>query len=137
MKNLIKEFKEFAMKGNVIDLAVGIVIGGAFGKIVTSIVSDIIMPALSLITGKVNLAGMKYRIIEKTATTDELSIRFGAFLQSVVDFLIIAFCIFMVIKFLSVFKKKEEEAKETIKEPAKEEVLLAEIRDLLKDIKDK
>jgi large conductance mechanosensitive channel len=139
MKKLVNEFKEFAMKGNVIDLAVGVVIGGAFGKIVTSLVSDIFMPLLGLVTGKVNLAGLKYKIIEKTATTEEFSIKFGAFLQSIVDFLIIAFCIFMVIKFISVFKKKEEAIEEVEKqnEASKEELLLVEIRDLLKDIKDK
>ena len=136
MKKLMNEFKDFAMKGNVIDLAVGIVIGGAFGKIVTSIVGDIIMPGLSLLTGKVNLAGLKYVVIDKTATLDEVAVKYGAFLQSVVDFLIIAFCIFMVIKFLNVFKKKEE-TKEVVKATPKEEVLLSEIRDLLKDIKNK
>ena len=133
MKKFINEFKEFAMKGNVIDLAVGIVIGGAFGKIVTSFVADVIMPVLSLITGKVDLTGLKYLIIEKTPAVAELSIKYGAFLQSVVDFVIIAFCIFMVVKFMTVFKKKEE-MKESFKETPKEEVLLSEIRDLLKDI---
>lgn len=126
---MLKEFKEFAMKGNVIDLAVGVVIGGAFGKIVTSLVNDIITPLLGLILGKVNVAGLAYKI-----PTTEIVIKYGVFLQNIVDFVIVAFSIFLFIKFINKFKKKEQ-TKETVKEEpktSKEEQLLTEIRDLLK-----
>jgi large conductance mechanosensitive channel len=112
------------MRGNVIDLAVGVVIGGAFGKIVSSLVADIIMPIVAMIIGKVSVSDLAYG-----------SIKYGVFIQSIIDFLIIAFSIFMFIKFLSRFKKKEEEVKVVVQIDKKEE-LLAEIRDLLKTEKD-
>ncbi len=126
----IEEFKKFAFKGNVIDMAVGVVIGGAFGKIVTSLVGDIIMPAISLITGKVNLAEMAY-ILENGETPIEL--KYGAFLQNIVDFIIIAISIFVVIKLVTKFQKKKEEEPAPAPGPSNEEVLLTEIRDLLKE----
>jgi large conductance mechanosensitive channel len=122
-----KEFKEFAIKGNVLDLAIGVIIGGAFGKIVTSLVNDIIMPVFGLILGGINLS-------ERVLPIDKAIIKYGSFLQSVVDFLIISFSIFLFVRLLSKFKKKEE--KEEVKsEPvlSKEEILLSEIRDLLKE----
>jgi large conductance mechanosensitive channel len=112
------------MRGNVIDLAVGVVIGGAFGKIVSSLVADIIMPIVAMLVGSVSVADLAFG-----------EVRYGVFLQSIIDFLIIAFSIFMFIKFLSRFKKKEEEVKVVVQIDKKEE-LLAEIRDLLKTEKD-
>jgi large conductance mechanosensitive channel len=131
-----QEFKKFALKGNVVDLAIGVIIGGAFGKIVSSLVNDIIMPIFGVITGGMNLKAAKW-VIKAASEADgiaELSLNYGQFLQNVVDFLIISFSIFMVIKLLSRFKKKEEAKPEPEKqpEPTKEELLLAEIRDLLK-----
>ena len=119
------EFKKFAMKGNVIDLAVGVVIGGAFGKIVSSLVEDLIMPLVGLLLGGVDFSGLSY-------TFGDTVIKYGQFIQTVVDFFIIAFSIFMVIRFLNRFKKKEEEA-EVVPEVDKKEELLTEIRDLLRE----
>lgn len=119
------EFKKFAMKGNVIDLAVGVVIGGAFGKIVSSLVADIIMPLVGLLLGGINFSGLSFPVGDDV-------IKYGLFIQSVVDFFIIAFSIFMVIRFLNRFKKKEEEA-EAVVEVDKKEELLTEIRDLLRE----
>jgi len=129
-----KEFKEFAMRGNVIDLAVGVVIGGAFGKIVTSLVDDIVMPAIGVVIGKVDFSTFKYVITEANAATGatEVAIRYGSFINVIVQFTIIAFCIFLVIKGLNSLSKEKpaEPAAEPV--PTKEEVLLTEIRDLLK-----
>ncbi|MFZ0445286.1 MAG: large conductance mechanosensitive channel protein MscL [Bacillus sp. (in: firmicutes)] len=120
------EFKKFAMKGNVIDLAVGVVIGGAFGKIVTSLVNDLIMPLIGFLLGGIDFSGLSYPF-------GDTEIKYGAFIQSVVDFFIIAFSIFMVIRFLNRFKKKEEEKAEVVQEVDKKEELLTEIRDLLRE----
>lgn len=132
MSSFLKDFKEFAMKGNVVDMAVGVIIGGAFGKIVTSLVSDVIMPLIGILTGGIDLTGLK-------ATVGSASIAYGTFLQNVVDFLIIAICIFLMIKAISKLslKKKQEEKVEAPAEPelTAEEKLLAEIRDLLKEQK--
>lgn len=130
---LINEFKAFALKGNVLDLAVGVVIGGAFGKIVTSLVNDMLMPIIGLMLGKVNFADLKIIIEPAVGDAPELAIRYGAFIQSVVDFLIIAFCIFIAIHFVTRFfvKQKAVEAAAPAA-PPKQEVLLEEIRDLLK-----
>jgi len=135
---IIQEFKEFAIKGNVVDMAVGIIIGGAFGKIVTSLVNDVIMPPIGMIIGGVNFNGL--RLVLKSATVDaagvaspEVAINYGAFIQVLFDFIIVAFCIFMMIKGLNSLKKKKEEAPATPPAPTKEEVLLTEIRDLLKN----
>lgn len=129
---MLKEFKKFAMRGNVVDLAVGVIIGGAFGKIVTSLVNDVIMPLLGLLLGGINFAEDKLLLREASGTTEALYLNYGQFLQSVIDFLIISFSIFLFIKAINSFKKKEEEKPKPI-EPTKEEVLLTEIRDLLKE----
>lgn len=123
--NLLKEFKTFALKGNVLDLAIGVIIGAAFGKIVSSLVSDIIMPVFGLILGGVDLSGLK-------ATIGDATLTYGVFLQTVVDFLIVSFSIFMFIRTLNRFKRKEETKAEEPPAPSKEELLLTEIRDLLK-----
>ena len=130
---MLKEFKEFAMKGNVIDLAVAVIIGGAFGKIVTSLVDDLLMPLLGLLLGRINFADLKYVIAPAGAGIAESALMYGAFIQAVVDFLIISFSIFLFIKLLSSFRKKETEEPPKPDEPGKEELLLAEIRDLLKN----
>lgn len=133
---LLKEFKEFAMRGNVVDMAVGVIIGGAFGKIVTSLVNDVIMPAIGFLTGGVNFTEYKFIIKEASDTAEEVAVSWGNFVQTVVDFLIIAFCIFMAIKVMNnlMKKKKEEEAPAPTPAPAgpTQEELLTEIRDLLK-----
>lgn len=122
-----KEFKEFALKGNVIDLAVAVVIGGAFGKIVTSLVTDIIMPVVALLTSGVNFTDMK-------ATFGKVTLAYGNFIQSVVDFLIVSFCIFIAVKLINKIHKKEAAPAPVPGEPPKpsEQELLTEIRDLLK-----
>lgn len=122
-----KEFKEFAMKGNVLDLAVAVVIGAAFGKIVTSLVSDIIMPLIGLISGGIDLEGLSFGLGDAT-------VKYGMFLQTVVDFFIISFSIFMVVKLSSRFRRKETVKVEVVETPAPapEVVLLTEIRDLLR-----
>lgn len=135
----IKEFKEFAMRGNVIDLAVGVVIGGAFGKIVTSLVDDLIMPIIGVITGGVDFSQKKIIIKDAILNPDgselaaAVTLNYGNFINVVIQFLIIAFCIFVVIKGINSLKKKEEEAPPAPAGPSNEEVLLAEIRDLLKN----
>ncbi len=128
-----KEFKDFAMKGNVIDLAVAVIIGGAFGKIVTSLVNDMLMPAIGVLMGAVNFANLKYVISPADGDVAEVAILYGNFIQSIVDFLIVAFSIFLFIKLLSARKKKEAAAPAPSPEPAKELLVLEEIRDLLKE----
>ena len=126
----IKEFKEFAVKGNVMDMAVGVIIGGAFGKIVTSLVNDILMPLIGIVTGGIDFTGLK-------ATIGEANITYGQFIQNVIDFIIVAFCIFLMLKGINKLNRKKEEpapAPEEPKGPTQEE-LLAEIRDLLKEKK--
>lgn len=136
---LIKEFKDFAVKGNVVDLAVGVIIGGAFGKIVTSFVNDIIMPPIGLATGGVDFADLKLVLKEAVVdasgavTTEAVSINYGNFINITVQFLIIALCVFGVIKAFNSMKKKEEEAAPAAPAPTPEDiVLLREIRDSLK-----
>lgn len=129
---IIKDFKEFAMRGNVIDLAVGVIIGGAFGKIVTSLVNDILMPIISILTGGVNFVDLKFVITQAQGTTAEVAIKYGQFMQNTVDFLIIAFTIFMVIKFLNATKKKVEVVQVVAKIPDQQIVLLEDIRNLLR-----
>ncbi|CDS92687.1 MULTISPECIES: large-conductance mechanosensitive channel protein MscL [Sphingobacterium] len=131
----LKEFKEFAMRGSVVDLAVGVVIGGAFGKIVTSLVDDIIMPPIGYLTGGVDFSQIKYvlKAADEVAKKPEVSINLGNFINVVIQFLIVAFCIFLVIKALNSMKRKEEKAPEVAPAPPREEVLLTEIRDLLKN----
>lgn len=120
---LLSEFKQFAMRGNVMDLAVAVVIGAAFGKIVTSLVNGIIMPLIGLLLGGINVADKSFKI-------GQTVVQWGSFLQSIIDFTIIAFAIFMAIKFINLLQRKEEEKPEVI---TKEEALLMEIRDLLKN----
>ena len=142
MKNFVKEFKEFAMKGNVVDMAVGVIIGAAFGKIVSSLVDDIIMPVIGVATGGINFTDYKW-VIQKAVMDGqevlkpEVTMNWGAWIQTVVDFIIVAFCIFVMIKFINNMRKKVEKAKEEVAPataaPSKEEVLLTEIRDLLKE----
>ncbi len=133
--SFLKEFKEFAMRGSVIDLAVGVVIGGAFGKIVSSLVDDIIMPPIGYITGGVDFSKLRYVITEANADAGvgEVAVNYGNFINVVIQFLIIAFCIFLVIKGINSLKRKEEVAPEAPAAPSNEETLLAEIRDLLKN----
>ena len=130
---LVDEFKAFAMKGNVVDMAVGIIIGAAFGKIVSSVVGDIIMPPLGLLIGGVNFTDLK--LILKAAvdaTHPAVTWNYGNFLQVTFDFLIVAFAVFLVIKAIVASKRKEEAAPAAPPAPTKEEILLTEIRDLLK-----
>jgi large conductance mechanosensitive channel len=129
---LIDEFKAFAMKGNVVDMAVGIIIGAAFGKIVTSIVADIIMPPLGLLLGGVNFTDLKVVMKAATDVAPAVTWNYGNFLQVTFDFLIVAFAVFMLIKAINAAKKKEHAKPSAPPEAPKEELLLAEIRDLLK-----
>ena len=138
MSKFLTEFKEFAMRGNVMDMAVGVIIGGAFGKIVTSLVNDVIMPLVGLVVGGVDFTNLKWVFAEATEETPEAALMYGQFIQNVVDFLIIAFCIFLMVKGISKLTKKKEEASAApapAPEPSAEEKLLTEIRDLLKDKK--
>jgi large conductance mechanosensitive channel len=132
---LIKEFKEFAMKGSVVDLAVGVIIGGAFGRIVTSFVNDVLMPPLSVLLGGVNFKDYKFILSEAIGDKAAVTLNYGMFIQNVIDFLIIAFAIFMAIKAMNSAKKKEVEVPAAPAPPPAQEVLLAEIRDLLKEKK--
>lgn len=136
----IKEFKEFAMRGNVIDMAVGIVIGGAFGKIVSSLVSDVVMPAVGVLVGGVNFTDLKIMlkaaVIEGGETiTPAVTLNYGTFIQEIFDFLVIAFAIFVMIKAINSLKRKKEEPAPAPAAPPADIVLLEEIRDLLKDKK--
>lgn len=134
---MIDEFKKFALKGNVVDMAIGIIIGAAFGKIVTSLVNDIIMPPIGLLIGGVDFTDLK--VVLKGASTDEagkavsaVSINYGAFLQTTIDFLIVAFVIFMMIKAMNKMIRSQAEAPAPPAEPTPQEKLLGEIRDLLR-----
>lgn len=135
---IVKEFKTFALRGNVMDMAIGIIIGAAFGKIVSSLVTDIIMPPIGLLIGGVDFSNLSFILKEAAldssgaVLTSTVTLNYGIFINTVIDFLIIAFAIFMVIKGMNSVKKKEEEKPTTIHVPSKEELLLTEIRDLLK-----
>ena len=120
---LVDEFKAFVMRGNVVDMAVGVIIGGAFGKIVTSLVNDIFMPIIGMVLGNVDFTSLEIKLGEPVEGAEQAAIRYGMFIQEIVNFLIIAFCIFMVIKLINKAKK--------------EEVLLTEIRDALNKMADK
>ena len=129
MSGFLKEFKEFAMKGNVLDMAVGVIIGGAFGKIVTSLVDNVIMPLVGMATGGIDFSKLAVTVGEgETAAV----LKYGMFLQNVLDFIIIALCIFMMIKVMNKLSRKKEEEPAPA-EPSAEEKLLGEIRDLLKN----
>ncbi len=132
--SIMKEFKTFAMRGNVIDMAVGIIIGVAFGKIVSSFVADIIMPPIGLLIGGVDFSNLLITIKQAVGETPAVTINYGVFIQTVIDFVIIAFAIFLVIKGMNSMKKKEEApaAPPPPPAPTKEEILLGEIRDILK-----
>ncbi|MBO4995231.1 MAG: large-conductance mechanosensitive channel protein MscL [Muribaculaceae bacterium] len=140
MTKFLSEFKEFAMKGNVVDMAVGVVIGAAFGKIVSSLVNDIIMPLVGVATGGMNFTD--YKLVVQKAVMDgaevikpEVTLNWGAWVQTIVDFLIVAFCIFVMVKFMNQLRrnrKEEPAAPAPAPEPTKEEALLTEIRDILK-----
>ncbi len=130
--SFLTEFRDFAMRGNVVDMAVGIIIGGAFGKIVSSFVADVMMPPLGLLIGGVDFTDLSITLMAATPDATAVVIGYGKFLQTVVDFVIIAFAIFLVIKAMNTLKRKQEEAPAAPAEPPKQEVLLTEIRDLLK-----
>lgn len=143
MKKFLNDFKDFAVKGNVVDLAVGVIIGAAFGKIVTSLVNDVLMPVIGYFTGGVNFTEHRW-VIQQAVTqgeeiiTPEIALSWGVFVQAIVDFLIVAFCIFMMVKFIMRLKKKEEEpAPAEPAAPSEEVQLLTEIRDLLRQQQDK
>ncbi len=137
MKRIVKEFKEFAVKGNVMDLAIGVIIGGAFGKIVTSLVNDIIMPTIGLLVGGVDFSNLAIilqpeRVNEAGEILTAVSLNYGVFINTIIDFTIVAFAIFAVVKGMNKLKKKQEkQEEESVKHPTQVE-LLVEIRDLLK-----
>lgn len=129
---MMSEFKDFAMRGNVVDMAVGIVIGGAFGKIVSSFVADVLMPPIGLMLGGVDFSNLAVTLQQATGEAEAVLLKYGVFIQTVVDFIIIAFAIFMVVKAMNSLKAEEPEVEEAPPEPSKEEVLLTEIRDALR-----
>lgn len=130
--SMMKEFKEFAMRGNVIDLAVGIIIGLAFGKIVTSLVNDVVMPPIGILIGGVDFSNLTLTLKSAAEGVPATAIRYGMFLNTIIDFVLVAFAIFLLIRAINMFKKKEEAVPAP---PPRQEVLLAEIRDLLKSAK--
>lgn len=134
---MIQEFKDFAVKGNAIDMAVGVIIGGAFGKIVSSIVDDIIMPPIGWLIGGIDFKdlSLKLPVNPLNEGAEPVSINWGNFVQETLDFIIIAFCVFLLVKLINSFKKKEAPAPVVPAEPTPEEKLLTEIRDLLKERK--
>ena len=134
---LVDEFKAFVMRGNVLDMAVGVIIGGAFGKIVTSLVNDIFMPIIGMIIGNVDFTSLEIKLGEPVEGAEQAAIKYGMFIQEIVNFLIIALCIFMFIKLISKIQKKKDEAPAPTPEPTKEELLLTEIRDALNKMADK
>ena len=142
MKNIIQEFKKFAIRGNVVDMAVGVIIGGAFGKIVSSIVNDLIMPTIGVIIGGVNFTDLKLTLKKAVIEGDKVvspavTINYGNFLQTTLDFLIIAIAVFLLIKAINALNKKKEETTKAPVAPPADIQLLTEIRDLLKERQDK
>lgn len=131
--SFIKEFKEFAVRGNVMDMAVGVVIGGAFGKIVSSLVGDVIMPIIGVLTSGVDFKSLKFTIKEASENIPAVTINYGMFIQTIIDFTIIAFCIFLTIKAINRLKQNKPKEDEATKELSDETKLLSEIRDLLKN----
>jgi large conductance mechanosensitive channel len=129
--SMMTEFRDFAIRGNVVDMAVGIVIGGAFGKIVSSFVSDVLMPPIGMALGGVDFSDLAMTLQEASGDVAAVTLNYGSFIQTVIDFIIIAFAIFMVIKAMNNMKKKEEVAPAAPPKPSAEETLLTEIRDLL------
>ena len=130
--SMMKEFKEFAIKGNVVDMAVGIIIGAAFGKIVSSLVGDVVMPPIGALLGGVDFSNLAITVKEAVEKKPAVLINYGKFLQTVIDFMIVASAVFMLVKSITMLKKKEATAPEAPPAPPKQEVLLAEIRDILK-----
>lgn len=130
--SMLKEFKEFAVKGNVIDMAVGVIIGTAFGKIVSSFVADVVMPPIGVLLGGVNFSDLAFTVKDAVGGAPAVVIAYGKFTQTVIDFTIIAFVIFMVVRVINSMKKKAEAAPSVPAAPSAEQVLLTEIRDLLK-----
>jgi large conductance mechanosensitive channel len=131
--SMMKEFREFAVKGNVVDMAVGIIIGGAFGKIVSSIVGDVILPPIGWLLGGVDFSSLAVTLKQAAGNAEAVLISYGKFIQTLVDFVIIAFAIFLAVKGLNKLKRKQLEAPAAPPAPSKEEILLAEIRDLLRE----
>lgn len=129
---MLQEFKAFAMRGNVVDMAVGIIIGGAFGKIVSSFVADVIMPPIGILLGGMDFSNLAITIKEGSEGVEPVLLKYGMFINTIIDFLIIAFAIFMAIKAMNSLKKKQEEAPAAPPEPPADVKLLTEIRDLLK-----
>ncbi|MEZ4374299.1 MAG: large-conductance mechanosensitive channel protein MscL [Polyangiaceae bacterium] len=129
---IVSEFKEFAVKGNVVDLAVGVIIGGAFGKIVSSFVADVVMPPLGVATGGVNFSKLEYVLKAAEGEKAAVTLKYGMFLQNIFDFLIIAIAVFLMVRVINRVRRKEEAAPAPPPEPSAEEKLLTEIRDLLK-----
>lgn len=132
---VLKEFKEFAVKGNVIDMAIGIIIGTAFGKIVSSFVADVIMPPIGVLLGGVDFSNLAFTVKAASGDVPAVVIGYGKFIQTVIDFTIIAIAVFIAVKAINSLKRKEEEAPAAPPEPTTQEVLLTEIRDLLRDRK--
>ncbi|MDD5462687.1 MAG: large-conductance mechanosensitive channel protein MscL [Methylococcales bacterium] len=130
--SILQEFKEFAIKGNAIDMAVGIIIGAAFGKIISSLVADVIMPPIGMLIGGVDFTRLAVTLKEASGNVPAVTLNYGNFIQTLVDFTIIAFVIFLMVKLINNLKKKEKAALAAPPEPSKEELLLTEIRDLLK-----
>lgn len=129
---VIKEFQQFAMRGNVVDMAVGIIIGAAFGKIITSLVEDILMPPIGYLMGGMDFSNLKIIIKEAVGNTPAVAIKYGAFINVIINFTIVAFAMFMLIKGMNSLKKREEAAPAAPPKPSTQEILLMEIRDLLK-----
>jgi len=130
-----QEFKKFAMRGNVVDMAVGIIIGAAFGKIVSSLVSDVIMPPIGLLVGGIDFSNLSFVIKEAQEGVEAVTIKYGVFINALIDFIIVAFAIFLLIKGLNSLKSKEEQKPAAPPKPSDEVILLGEIRDLLKSSK--
>ena len=132
---ILKEFKDFAVRGNVVDIAVGIIVGAAFGKIVSSFVGDVVMPPIGVLLGGVDFSDLSIVLKQAVGEAPAVVVAYGKFIQTLIDFIIIAFAIFMAVKAINVLKKKEQEAPATPAAPSNEELLLTEIRDLLKERK--
>lgn len=132
---MMKEFKEFAVRGNVVDMAVGIIVGAAFGKIVSSLVGDVIMPPIGALLGGVDFSNLAFTVKEAAEGVPAVVISYGKFIQTVIDFIIIAFAIFIAVKAVNALKRREEQTPKAPTQPPAQEVLLTEIRDLLKQRK--
>lgn len=130
--SMFKDFKDFAMRGNVLDMAVGIIIGGAFGKIISSLVTDVIMPPIGLAMGGVDFSNLMITLKKAEETKPAVTLKYGLFINTVIDFIIVAFAIFVIVKIISGMKRKQAQAPAAPPKPTNEEILLKEIRDILK-----